>query len=247
MNPSSALFSVPETIELADYMFTTFAQAINHLPPAPYALAFDITFAQDDLRCPVVRLFANYETYAISKYPENNPNGKWRASSHLEAIWGSAIWEMRTLATVGNQSAGEGSFEGDYVDEKGMALRKKWVQALGLWYEDELENTNFDQAFEIGGKIIPLFDDLCLSVARRLHPVVIEHFQTDLPILFFNGEGNSDMETVSLALLANPSALLKGYGEFLRETAGVEYENFVMQDFDKENYTYTSFCQEENC
>ena len=246
MNPSSALFSVPETIELAEYMFTTFAQAINHLPPAPYALAFDITFAQDDLRRPVVRLFANYETYAISKYPENDRSGKWRASSHLEAIWGSAIWEMRTLATVGNQYAGEGSFDGDYVDKKGMALRKKWVQALGLWYEDELKNTNFDQAFEIDGKIIPLFDDLCLSVARRLHPVVIEHFQTDLPILFFGCEGNSDMETVSLALLANPSTLLKGYGEFLREMCGVEYENFVTQDFDKENYTYTSFCQGEN-
>ena len=246
MNPVTDLFSIPATIELADYMFAAFAQAIHHLPPAPYALAFDISNEEDDLRRPVVRLFANYETYAISKYPENDRSGKWRASSHLEAIWGSAIWEMRTLATVGNQYVGKGSFDGDYVDKKGMALRKKWVQALGLWYEDELENTNFDQAFEIGGKISFFFDDLCLSVARRLHPVVIEHFQTDLPILFFGCEGNFDMETVSLALLANPSTLLKGYGEFLREMAGVEYEEFVTQDFDKGNYTYTSFRQGEN-
>ena len=43
----------------------------------------------------------------------------------LEALWNNSYWDWKTEVAVGNQYC---SFEGDYHDAEGIALRKKWME-----------------------------------------------------------------------------------------------------------------------
>jgi hypothetical protein len=218
--------------EFEKYVFTEFTNAVKNLQHAPYAIGLDIYCVDDDLRKPAVRLLTNTHDHAEKHFPNGERQRRGDAFSELEALWNNSYWNWKTEVTVGNEYS---SFEGDYHDAKGIVLRKKWIESLGLWYEDQFEESNFDEALEIGGKINEYFDELCLKLARSLHSVL----KTDLPIIFFNRE-SPDNETIILTFLANPRHLLDGYIAFIREGCGNDYAEFLEQDIDKSQLSYLS-------
>ena len=218
--------------EFEKYVFTQFAEAAKKIHHSPYAIGLDIYCIDDDLRKPTVRMLTNTHGHAEKHFPGCKRQRKGDASSELEALWNHSYWNWKTEVTVGNEYV---LFEGDYHDTKGIILRKKWIESLGLWYEDELEESNFDEALELGRKINEFFDELCLKLARSLHPIL----NTDLPIIFFNRE-SPDNETIILTFLANPRHLLDGYIAFIREGCGNSYAEFLEQDIDKSQLNYLS-------
>jgi hypothetical protein len=214
----------------SEYIFSTMERAILGLHPEDiYALGLHIFCVDDDLRCPAVYLWTNTLAHARLHSPENREKRRGDAYHYHEAMWNESYWIWKTLATVGNVYL---SYEGDYFDQTGIELRKAWIEGSGLWYDDELEENDFDAALEIGGKIVREFDELCLDVARKLHPVIQKKFQKDLPIIFFNRE-SPDHESIAMTFLANPSELLEGYALFICTDCGEEWAEFFKQEIDK--------------
>jgi len=222
--------------EFEKYLFAEFSKAVINLRHSPYALGLEIYCVDDDLRQPAVRLITNTYEHAKAHSPENRKRRRGDADSALEALWNNSYWHWRTEVTVGNEHI---SFEGDYRDTEGIVLRKKWIQSLGLWYEDNFEELNFDKALEIGGKIIEYFDELCLKLAKNLHPVIVASLKAELPIIFFNRE-SPDHESMGLTFLSNPSNLLIEYARFIRVYCGDEWGDFMERNVNKDELTYSS-------
>ena len=209
--------------EFENYLLLKFSNAILKMRHSPYAIGMDIYWVEDDLRRPAVRLITNTREHAKAHSPEQRKRRAGDAFSALEALWNHSFWDWKTEATVGNEYC---SFVGDYYDSEGISLRKAWIQSLGLWYENEFEESDFDSALELGSKIIEHFDELCLWSARELHPVILKKFRTDLPIIFFNRESPNE-ESMGLTRQANHSRLLSGYASFIRAYCGVEWGDFI--------------------
>ena len=91
---------------------------------------------------------------------------------------------------------------------------KEWIKSLGLWFEDEFEEKKFEDALELGGQINANFDEICVYTAKDLHKVIQKRFGKDLPIIFFNREGD-DPESIEMTLEANDSYLLDGFTDYL--------------------------------
>lgn len=222
--------------EFENYLFAEFSKAIVNLRHSPYALGLFLLYEEDDLRRPSVRMVTNTYEHAKAHSPENRKPRSGDAYSNLEALWNNSYWLWKTEAAVGIEYL---SFEGDYYDIEGITLRKNWIRSLGLWYEDEFEETNFDKALEIGGRINENFDEACLRLAKKLHPVIVQNLKVDLPIIFFNRECE-EHESMGLTFLANSSHLLKEYARFVREYCGDEWGDFMEKDVNKDLLTYSS-------
>lgn len=218
------------------YLFAEFENAIGNLHHSPYAIGLHLYCGDDDLRKPAVRMLTNTYEHAKAHSPEGRKQRRGDASSTLEALWNNSYWDWRTEIAVGNEYF---SFEGDYHDKEGITLRKKWIESLGLWYEDEFDESHFDEALDIGGEIIENFDELCLKLARSLHSVIRVKLKTELPIIFFNRE-SPDEETITLTALANPRYLLDGYIAFIKQDCIEGSAKFLEQDIDKSQLSYLS-------
>jgi hypothetical protein len=225
-----------EMDEFEAYLFSEFNKAIINLHHSPFAVGLDIFCVDDDLRQPAVRLITNTYEHARAHSPDKRKKRRGDADSALEALWNNSYWQWRTEATVGNEYV---SFEGDFRDAEGIELRKKWIQSSGLWYEDDFEESNFDEALEIGGKINERFDELCLKLAKQMHPVIAANLKAELPIIFFNRE-SPDHESMGLTFLANPPQLLVEYARFIRTYCGDEWGDFMERIVDKDKLTYSS-------
>ena len=219
--------------------FAEFKNGIANIKHTPYAFGLYIFCEEDDLRRPTVRLNTNTYEHANAHFLESKrkvleSKRKGHTDSLLDALWTDAYWIEKTEASVGCKYI---SFTGDRVDEKGIFLRKQWIQELGLWFEDSFEETNFEESLDIGVKIVDHYYDLCVRLARYLHPFIANKFNTELPIIIFNRECPND-ESIELTFLANPSYLLEGYITYIRACCDEESAKFLEQNVDKTNLTY---------
>jgi hypothetical protein len=226
------------------YILVQFSKAVENIHHSPYAIGLDIYCVDDDLRKPAVRMITNTYCHAKAHSPEGRKTRMGDADSALEALWNNSYWIWKTEVSIGNEYI---SYEGDFRDEEGIILRKKWVESLGLWYEDEYKESNFEDALDIGDKINEHFDELCLKLAKTLHPVIATHLMTELPIIFFNRE-SPDHESMALTFLANSHHLLVDYARFIRAYCGDVWGDLMEENISKEELNLTSlFEMWKNC
>jgi hypothetical protein len=189
--------------ELESYIFDTFTKSIRSWSPTNvrdiYALAFLILNDDDDLRRPAVYLL--YNTEAECKRQSKNVDP-------LEARWNHPYWLQTAQASVAT------SYEdfGAKYDAKGINIRENWIREQGLWYDDNYESEDFDEALALGGLICSRFDLVCVRVAIKIRTdgVMKEVFGYDLPILFFDREALSPGARC-LINSANPLHLITGF------------------------------------
>lgn len=195
--------------DFENHIFETFAQVVRtwnaSVTEDIYALAFLILNDDDDLRRPTVCLLYNTET-------------EWRRqcdyASPAEARWNHPFWLETAQASIATTYPDFGS----QYDVKGIALREAWIKQQRLWYDDQLEEEDFDQALEIGSRICRQFDQICVRVAAQLRHdgVLQEVFGRDVPIIFFDREALSP-GAITLTHQANPQMLVSEYSAFVDE------------------------------
>lgn len=175
-----------------------------------YALAFISVNKDDDLRFPTIHLMYNTYTQWHATTPRQ-PRDTWPyASNSDEAKWNQPFWLPTIHASVGS-----------YFDEDvaGDQLRQNWIEHLGLWY-DETDS----QSCEIkGGQICAQFDDLCVQIAKQLQPVILTHFNRQVPILFFDRESLSP-RAIAHTYRANEPTSINEFRVWI-EHGGMEQEH----------------------
>jgi hypothetical protein len=160
-----------------------------------YAISFFIYDADDDPRCPTLTL-----GYNTNEQLKSVASG---ASDTGEVKWNYAFWLQNVEAVVGDKS-----------DEP---LRERWIRGLGLWYEDEMLDEDFDRTLELDEVITKKFVELAVSVSRKLHAagVIEKQFSRQIPILIHEYEYYDEIARQNER--ANPSEIIEEFVSWVDE------------------------------
>ncbi|MFE9574535.1 hypothetical protein ACFYMW_39510 [Streptomyces sp. NPDC006692] len=139
-----------------DHLRALATQAVASISTAEaegiYVVSFFIDNERDDPRQPTLTIGYNTET----QFRRNIGD----ASDEAEARWNYAFWLQNELTVIGDLTR----------DPDGAAARRRWINELGLWY-DEPANPE-DWVSTVGStaaRIEANFKQACVQLARGLH------------------------------------------------------------------------------
>lgn len=192
-----------------EYIYHAFEQTISSWSPmltnSIYALSFYIDNQEDDPRfCSVTLGYNTYEQWQSST-PEidDAPTNRWpTASDRDEAKWNYAFWLQNQECIVPS-------------DEKGIELRRAWLEKCLLWYSDEDAENDFDAVMAIGEQIVQHFTELCIQVSQQLHGngIIYHVFSRNIPILVHQLEYYD--EVAKQTHRANPAGVTQEFEEWI--------------------------------
>jgi hypothetical protein len=185
---------MPKTMTsvLENHLHARVRGAIEGLPDKGaadvYALSFWVYADEDDPRRQVLDF--SYNNAARLKASLK------KTSSAAEAKWNFAFWLQNQIEVVGGDD-----------DPAAVELRDEWLEAAGLNYTDENEESDFDRTLELDTKIENEFRRMCARVSRRLHEdgTIASKFGRPIPIIIHNLE--YDKQVVKITQRANPDGL----------------------------------------
>ncbi len=160
-----------------------------------YAISFFIYDEEDDPRYPTLTL--GYNTNEQLKSVAS------RYSDAEEAKWNYAFWLQNVEAVVG--------------DKSDAPLRERWIRGLGLWYEDDMLDEDFDRTLQLDEVITKKFVELAVSVSRKLHATGVfeKQFSRQIPILIHEYEYYDEIARQNER--ANPSEIIKEFVTWVDE------------------------------
>jgi hypothetical protein len=182
-----------------DYALQSVARALNSVAPDDardvYAVSLWVNDEEDDARRTTFVVGFNTEARVREVTPQ--------AWDEEEARWNFAHWLQNELVVVA------GGYEGS-EDAEGLALRRRWIEELGLWYADDGES---DESYRKGGEIYDQFFALAVRLVKRLHDsgVVERAFGRPLPVVIHELEYCDEITEYNRA--ANAPELIE---DFLR-------------------------------
>jgi hypothetical protein len=180
-----------------DYAFQSVARALNEVDAEDardaYALSFWVLDEEDDARLTTFVVGFNTET----RVREQSPH----ASDEAEARWNFAFWLQNEFVAVARDWEPR-------ADSEGVALRKQWIEELGLWYADDDES---EESLRLAAELYDQFFELAARVVRRLHDsgAVERAFRRPLPVVIHDLE--HDDSTADASRAANPPRLIADF------------------------------------
>lgn len=173
-----------------------------------YVVSLLLYDEEDDPRRPTVTVGYNTESRVRETTPVPAQAPDWSIASDAgEARWNYAFWLQNELAVVADSKQ----------DPGGARRRREWIDALGLWYSDEEEHTDFQGTEQRAGRITDEFVALIVRVVQRLHHVgVVERvFRRPIPVLIHELEYYEQIAAQNER--ANPAGLADTFARWIRE------------------------------
>lgn len=189
-----------------DHVFESISGGLTEAPrdeaEDAYAISLWVEWEDDDGRMPAI--VVGFNTHARVRVESA------AESDEAEVRWNFAYWLQNELAVVAHT----------YDDPKGAALRKDWIEGLGLWYSDEDRDRWDEEVDERAGRIVDEFFALTVRVVQRLHAsgVVERAFGRRLPVLIHELEYYDAIAEYNRA--ANPPDLVADFLRWMEERKG---------------------------
>lgn len=160
------------------YVLAQIKQTLSAADPAllrdAYVVSFFVHDYEDDPRLPILTVGCNTDARWRSCTPAPGQQPRWPiASDSDEAKWNYAFWLQNEITVIGEP------------DTEGAGLRKEWFKARGLWFEDDLFDSDQDNWERIAAQMTSSFVGMCVQVACTLHAdgSVVGSFGKVVPIV----------------------------------------------------------------
>lgn len=135
-----------------------------------YALSFWKSNLDDDPRRPVISVGYNTISRWSACTPAFGRDAKHPiSSSSQEAKWNFAFWLQNEEVIIGGDDP-------QFI---------RWVKQLPYYYDDNLEDEDFDQALALGAEIQESFMETIIQLSLRLHAdgIITNKFGRPIPII----------------------------------------------------------------
>jgi hypothetical protein len=162
-----------------------------------YVVSLFVYDEDDDARKPTITISINTETQVQKRLA--------LGADERDVRWNYAYLQQDPLAIIGSE----------FNDPEGAALRRPWLEALGLWYSDQdiaRDPSEFDEQIP---RIEREIWTLAVRLGRRLHDAgVIERtFSRPIPVIVHELEYYDEIATLNKEV--NPGPLIAAFLDWI--------------------------------